>query len=148
MHKGQPPEVVQRGPKYLTWKQASYSNFCKDFHFFQHLRVSFRGDCGSYCFISDVKRIVKFEPDFGCDKNEILQNAFENTSVSKAQLVFPKINICCWKVIYHFSSWHLSATDIHVARQLTFFKISSSSITENVDDHDLKGKSWHIWFCK
>ena len=39
--------------------QASFSNFCQDFHFFQHLRVSFRGDCGSYCFISDVKKTVK-----------------------------------------------------------------------------------------
>ena len=103
--------------------------------------MSFRGDCGSYCFISDVKRIVKFEPDFGCDKNEILQDAFENTSVSKAQLAFPKINICCWKVIYHLFSGHLWATDIHLARQLAFFKIRFSSITANVDGHDLNGKS-------
>ena len=71
--------------------QASFSNFCQDFHFFQHLHVSFRGDCGSYCLISDVKKIVKFEPDFGCDKNEILQNAFEKTHLfQKRSLLFPK----------------------------------------------------------
>ena len=29
------------------------------------------GDFGSYCFISDVKRVIKFEPSFSCDKNEI-----------------------------------------------------------------------------
>ena len=33
--------------------------------------MSSEGDFGSYCFISDVKRVIKFESSFGCDKNEI-----------------------------------------------------------------------------
>ena len=71
-------------------------------------------DFGSYCFISDVNRVIKFEPSFVCDKNEMsscfLPKIFP---FEKLPLCFSQINICIWEAIYHLSVGHLCWTDIH-----------------------------------
>ena len=56
--------------------------------------MSSEGDFGSYCFISDVKRVIKFEPSFGCDKNEISSSFLPK--YSPIEKLFSQINIWHW----------------------------------------------------